>query len=200
GTFSSGTGNIRDIEPDVTYDPSHHKFYTTWSDSLTAKLKCSLNDIDLQTGGAWTLFYDGYNDGTNISNPFPKVKVNPVSQEVIHVWDGDLTATRTNATFDKSYVPVGVQDAAEPSKFSFNVSPNPSQGQADISFSLSRDELVYANLYDLSGRQVFAIAPQNFSSGNHRIRLNADQLEPACYIVQLHCGSVVATQRMIIIR
>ncbi|MCX6268560.1 MAG: hypothetical protein NTW16_14585, partial [Bacteroidetes bacterium] len=44
--FSSGTGTRHEIEPDVTYDPSHQKFYVTWSDSLSAKLKCAVNDMN----------------------------------------------------------------------------------------------------------------------------------------------------------
>jgi hypothetical protein len=196
--FSSGTGTIRDMEPDVTYDPSHQKFYTTWSDSLNAKLKCSMNDMNLQAGGSWTLYSDGYNDGPNISNPFPKVKVNPVSQEVVNVWDSDLTAIRTNVAFDKSSLPVGITEQSPSVKLLFSVSPNPCRAMTKISFFMNREDMVSASLFDISGRQLWTIPPQDFTAGNHTIELNTSPLKPACYLIQVRCGSTAGTQQILV--
>ena len=99
--FSTGTGTRKDIEPDVTYDRSRQKFYATWSDSLNAKLKCSVNDMNFPVSGAWTSVSDGYNDAANISHPFPQVRINAYSSQVVHVWDSHRSAMTANATFDK---------------------------------------------------------------------------------------------------
>ena len=196
--FTTGTGVIRDIEPDVTYDVSHQKFYATWSDSLTAKLKCSADGMNLQTGGSWVMFYSGYNDGVNISNPFPKVKINPVSQEVVHVWDGDLTAVRTNSTFDKTYLPVGIPEKASQKRLGFNVSPNPCKNRTEISFNHDKEEMVSVDVYDLSGRLVWANPPQETQAGGHRIMVNTNNLNPGCYLVRLKVGAATGFQWIVV--
>jgi hypothetical protein len=196
--FSSGTGTRHDIEPDVNYDASRQNFYVAWSDSLNAKLKCAVNDVNLQTAGAWTPVSDGFNDVANISHPFPKVKVNPVTNQVVHVWDGHRSTMITNATFDKGDLYVGMADAAVAERFSFSVSPNPCQSQANLSFSLDREVVVAASLYDLSGRQVWALPSQLLSNGSHTVRLNTENLEPGCYIVQLSAGNSAGFQRIVV--
>ena len=196
--FSSGTGTRHDFEPDIAYDGSHQKFYVTWSDSLNAKLKCAVNDMNLQTSGAWNSFSDGYNDAANISFPFPKVKFNPVSQQVVHVWDSHRTTMICNATFDKNNLPVGISNATTPERFSFSVSPNPCKSQTNISFNLDREGNVSLLMFDLSGRQVLTIPSQLFSLGSHRYELNTGTLKPGCYIVQLQAGNAFGIQRIIV--
>ena len=197
--FSTGTGNIKDMESDVTYDPSNHKFYTTWCDSLNAKLKCAVDGMNLTTGGTWTNVSDGYNDAASIANPYPKVKFNAGTMELVHVWDGQRDAFTANATFDKSFFGVGIPDAASPSLFSFSISPNPCQAQSKLSFNLDCEELVSASIYDLAGRMVLSVPSEFLSSGNHSILLNTSNLVPACYVVKFLAGKKVGFQRLIVI-
>jgi hypothetical protein len=123
--FTTGTGNISDIESDVTYDPIQQNFYVTWSDSLNAKLKCAFTDIDLSIGGNWTPFSGGYNDAANIDAPFPRVKVNTFSGQVVNVWNSLRSSMIANATFDQSGIPVGLVDPSPSKQFSFSVYPCP---------------------------------------------------------------------------
>jgi hypothetical protein len=198
-TFSSGSGNIIENEPDVTYDQTHQRFYVTWCDSLNAKLKCSVNDMNLQAAGSWSLYSDGYNDAANLVSPFPKVKVNPVTQQLVHVWDSQRSAMIANATFDKSDFAVSTPEVTAANKFTFSAFPNPFRIQTNLAFNLNNEEVVSASVYDLSGRQVLNIPAQSYPAGNQKIELNMNSLEPACYIVQLHAGKEVGFQRIVVI-
>ncbi|MCX6266307.1 MAG: T9SS type A sorting domain-containing protein, partial [Bacteroidetes bacterium] len=129
---------------------------------------------------------------------YPKVKVNPVSQQVVHVWDGDRNSMTANIIFDKGDLPVGISDPTVRERFSFSVSPNPCQLQTNIHFHFDREAVVSASMFDLSGRQVWAMPAQTFANGSHTVILNTSQLEPACYIVQLHTDNAVGFQRIIV--
>jgi hypothetical protein len=197
--FSSGTGNILNMESDVTYDPVHQKFYVTWSDSLNAKLKCAHTRVNLTDGGSWISLSNGYNDAANIQNPFPRVKVNPVTSQVVNVWNSQRDAMTANATFDLSDFPVGIQDAPTPEKFSFSISPNPCHGQATLTFNSTGEEAVSVNVYDLLGNKVSEVPSQTYPSGSNRVNIPADQLQPACYLVQVRSGSNAEVKRLIVI-
>ena len=153
----------------------------------------------MQTGGAWNSFSEGYNDAANIYRPFPQVKFNAVSQQVVHVWDGHITPTICNATFDKNNLPVGISNASGPEHFAFSVSPNPCQSQTSLTFQLNRDEIVSASMFDLSGRQVWTMLSQSFSAGEHRFEMNTSTLKPGCYVIRLHSGSAEGFQRIVVI-
>ncbi len=196
--FSSGTGNIRDIEQDVAYDASHQRFYATWSDSLTAKLKCSYTGMNLNAGGSWTSFSNGYNDAANIQNPFPKVRVNTVSQQVVNVWSSQRSSTFANSTFDRSDYAVGTAEVPAVEKFNFTLGPNPCKLETNISFTLVTEAAVNISVFDLSGRLVAEIPFRSYPEGRNQILLNTSALAPACYLIQIQAGNDRATKRLIV--
>jgi hypothetical protein len=197
--FSTGAGLRSDIEPYVTYTPSDQKFYVTWSDSLNAKLKCSVSDANFATGGSWTSYSSGYNDSPSISNPFPKVKVSTASHQVMNIWDGNAASGIANATFDRSDLPVTLAGTLPSKQLSFTVSPNPCRNHANLNFSLGQEENVSVSMFDLSGRMVFEVPSRTFTSGDHTIGMNTDQMAPDCYLVRIIAGNESGFRRLVVI-
>jgi hypothetical protein len=113
--------------------------------------------MNLQATGSWPLYSDGYNDAANLVSPLPKVKVNPVTQQLVHVWDSQRSAMIANATFDKSDFAVSTPEVITADKFTFSAFPNPCRIQTNLTFDLNNGEVVSASVYDLSGRQVLTI-------------------------------------------
>jgi hypothetical protein len=155
--------------------------------------------MDLPIGGSWTSFSNGYNDAANIDAPFPRVRVNAFSGQVVNVWNSLRSSMIANATFDLSDIPVGIMDTPPSKQFYFSVSPNPCHNQAILTFSLGLEEVVSVSVYDFMGRSVSVIPSQRFAAGSNQLTIHLDQLEPACYLVQVHAGSVAGFQRLIVL-
>ena len=96
------------MEGDINYDPAYNNFLVTYFDSTLMKLPYIVHPLDMSNPDTWILINSGYNDSTNLINPFPKVEINPVLNMVANIWDGERVGGYGEATFDAEYTPEGI--------------------------------------------------------------------------------------------
>ncbi len=82
----------------------------------------------------------------------------------------------------------------------WNVFPNPSQGSALITYSLSRPSDVNIDVYTLTGQQVLKLQSiNNQTAGSHEVPLESGKLKAGMYLIQMRSGSQTVTKRLTII-
>jgi inorganic pyrophosphatase len=58
-----------------------------------------------------------------------------------------------------------------------------------VAFSLSNPERVKMDLYSLAGKEAASLIDEKFTSGGHRISLDARAIKPGCYIFKMQAGN-----------
>ena len=67
--------------------------------------------------------------------------------------------------------------------------PNPTQGQAMVSFEVKGDVTVSYQMYDLQGRMVKSQTLGRYTEGNYEISINLEDLSAGAYIMRLNQGN-----------
>ena len=197
--FVSGSGSVRDFEGDAAYDATGRRFLVTWADSLNSKLKCGYDGLDFPANpGSWTLLSAGYNDGTAVSNPFPRVKVVPGTGQAVHVWDGDRSASVTNTTFDNADPTVGVGGTPVLSGPDARLFPNPCRSETSLDFVLDKPGQVVLALYDVTGREIPVQGSGSYDAGHSRVRLDTSSFREGIYFLSMKAGGLNRTFRLIV--
>lgn len=79
-----------------------------------------------------------------------------------------------------------------------SISPNPSDENATISFSLAQACEMEISIYDISGRAILSLGKQQFSEGKQKLQINTQGISSGTYFVQMNFDDQVNTNRMII--
>lgn len=81
------------------------------------------------------------------------------------------------------------------------LSPNPSAGDATVSFALTGEEPATLEIFDLGGRRVSERAVGSLGAGSHAVRLGErGRLAAGVYTVRLRQGGQVATRLAVVVR
>lgn len=80
--------------------------------------------------------------------------------------------------------------------------PNPSRGMARVQLTLPHSAFVRAEVIDLTGRRVAALASETFSAGTHSltwdgIMAGGDRASPGVYLVRVKWAGFERTQRIV---
>ena len=103
--------------------------------------------------------------------------------------------------FRITYTPSGIAPIADPAFSMFEVFPNPSKGNAAVSFSLNHASDVSLNLYDITGRLVRSIYSGTQQSGTHTIDVSIDNtLMSGIYFIRLETETYQATKKWVLMR
>lgn len=78
------------------------------------------------------------------------------------------------------------------------VSPNPSEGQARISYDLDATGPVNVALFNLMGERVLDVFSGTQQSGTQNLDLNAENLSAGIYFVRLQAGEAVVNRKVVI--
>jgi len=89
--------------------------------------------------------------------------------------------------------------------FKFEVLPNPFRDEADIIFSLSKEDVVTVNVFDGSGRLVKSLAHQSYKPDLYQINwngtdLNGKNLHPGIYFIIAKTTGGVYSEKVIILK
>jgi hypothetical protein len=113
-------------------------------------------------------------------------------------------ATHTHGAFTANITSIGqvatVSNLKELRGSQLKVYPNPSNGQASISFMLNTEADVALQLFDVQGRLVRVISANHMSAGEHIIPFNGSDLKSGIYYCTLRSGSMQETSRLVIIK
>ena len=78
--------------------------------------------------------------------------------------------------------------------------PNPTRGQAMVTWSIDRSESVRLELFDMLGRRVWILEDGIHTAGFHESRIDAATLGPGVYRLRLQAGERVATRSLVVVR
>lgn len=94
-----------------------------------------------------------------------------------------------------------VDDAPEQAAaFRLRVHPNPSRGNAEVSFSLLHAEFVTLNIYNMQGERTATLLSNSLEAGTHTIEWNTEGSEGGLHFVKLQTGTTVSTAHLLIFR
>ncbi|MBT3233465.1 MAG: T9SS type A sorting domain-containing protein [Calditrichaeota bacterium] len=82
----------------------------------------------------------------------------------------------------------------------YPASPNPFNSTVNLSFFLPIQDEVRLAIFDLEGREVFAINKHQFTNGTHNIIWNALTASAGMYIANFQCGEVNSWQKLILVK
>ena len=113
-----------------------------------------------------------------------------------------LIETATNKVWNANDVPLtgstlGIATVSDVLT-GLSIYPNPFTNQANINFSLSKDENVTISVTNLLGLNVMNINNGLLSAGNHNIMLNGNNLTSGMYFVTLKAGDYSLTQKVLL--
>ncbi|GAA4454796.1 hypothetical protein GCM10023092_17360 [Rurimicrobium arvi] len=80
------------------------------------------------------------------------------------------------------------------------ISPNPARDNTDLTIELSADQMVQITMADIMGRQVSSIHKGYLQSGQHKFKINTENLSSGIYQVQLTTGNKVSTQKLSVVK
>ena len=92
-------------------------------------------------------------------------------------------------------------DASEtaPSAKALSIAPNPFSGSTTVTYTLENEQLVSAQLLDMTGRLMAKpISPQTQVAGEHQFTLEANELPNGLYFLVLQTGAKRQTQRVVL--
>ncbi|MEQ8323739.1 MAG: M4 family metallopeptidase [Vicingaceae bacterium] len=105
----------------------------------------------------------------------------------VRAQDCQSALTPVNVTMDNSpgcqpfWTGVGEVD----DNFEWLIYPNPAGNEFTLEFTLKKEEQVYAELMDLSGKQVSVLVNTKMNGGLHRLDVNTSGLANGMYLVRL---------------
>ncbi len=90
---------------------------------------------------------------------------------------------------------------ALPERFSLAQNyPNPFNPTTNITFDISKSELVSLKIYDILGREVAVLVNQQMTPGSYQANFDASSLPSGIYLYKLSAGSFVQMNKMMLIK
>lgn len=87
--------------------------------------------------------------------------------------------------------------------FKFDILPNPTNGETNISYSLLNTQYVQVGIYNLNGQEVKRLSSKVEISGNHSLRWdgkneNGSKVNSGIYFVKIKAGNKVLTKKIVV--
>lgn len=146
-----------------------------------------------EKGKVYTLYSDNYLDFNSPDNP--EIIRDEVSE---FTFTGDYVFPEHSLTI--LAIPLdGFTDIEEPETAGdFFIYPNPADGYFEIKTQgIVFDEIF---MYDMNGKQVYYLSPQNLASKGNRNRINTSQMAPGVYMLKGKAGEETFIRKVIVIR
>jgi hypothetical protein len=180
--FTLSNPSHNNIQPDICFNNFDLTFNTTYFDSTDLKLPFLTRGLN-----SWILTSPGYNDASNISAPFPKVRINYGEQKGMNVWVAERISGNGVAMFDAEYSTyTGLPQIANNEKSSFlKAYPNPCGSKVNIIFDVDERSVVSINLFNEIGQKIISVFNQEVSEGRHQISYDVSTLHSGQYICSL---------------
>ena len=180
------------MESDINYDPGYNNFLVTYFDSTTMKLPYIVHSLDMSQPNNWIVISPGYNDNSNLINPFPKVEINSLQNKVANLWVGERPGQIGEVTYDAEYV-TGIPEHNNSAMAKLEGAyPNPCNTTTKIRFDLTREQKVNVKIFNTFGQQVSDLT-QNYTAGSHDMLVNVSTLPSGCYYYRFIAGDFTAS-------
>jgi hypothetical protein len=187
-------------ESNINFDALGNKFIVTYYDATTQKLLYVTNDKNLAYPNTWDIISDGYNDSTNLTDPYPKVDINPVIKKAANVWIAEGNAGGV-AMFDAEYANYnGIPQNQRAETSLESVFPNPAETKSTFSFNLSRTERVSITLFSITGQELFVITDKSYYVERSQVTLDVSTLPAGSYFYTFRTEDYLTTGKIIVIK
>ena len=110
---------------------------------------------------------------------------------------------RTGCLCDSSGLPLTTRNTYLQNNISFNVSPNPSSGTFNISFTLPQPEAITVSILDMAGKEVMPATTKYYRGGLNNIQISSSEttyLSDGIYLVQMKGADINTLQKLVITR
>ena len=185
---------------DVAYNEMSRTFCGTYYDSTQQHITADSIGLNIPATPTWTYINTQYNDlTTNVSLPFPRVSVNPVSGTPNFVWNSEGASGKGISLFDAmTIIPLGIPVATSTNDFTTPY-PNPSNGIVNFNYTLKSNEHVELSILNILGQNVIPtidFGTQN--AGEYHVPLNFSSLPNGVYVYRFVSGKEMKTGNLVI--
>jgi hypothetical protein len=186
--------------PATIFNPYDSTFILTWYDKTLSKLPYATKEMNLSNPNSWNFNSEGYNDSPDLSEPRPKLCINPVEQSGACVWIRESDNKIGQAMFDAHYSTyTGVADRnVDIDDLNLSLFPNPATTHITVSFDLSQNERVSISLYDMLGRSVGVLENSDFCSGRHSINYDLRNIPEGVYLLILSTNHETLSKHLLL--
>jgi hypothetical protein len=187
------------FQSDINFDPVYNNFLVTFCDSTNQSLDYVIQWQNLPTPDTWSYIATHYNEVDNLVAPYPKVEINPMVQEVAHVWNGNRPGGNGMATFDAEYSTLGIPGSGTGMTASnVNVFPNPCSTTATLFVNLTSNDQVSARLLSVTGQEKAILVNGELKAGENRINFDVTNLQAGYYLVEVNATAFKSTERIVV--
>ena len=133
--------------------------------------------------------------------------INDINQEVHilvgdEVYDMQEVSSVTVSDLDNILVVAGDLNAYfAPTEFALSAAyPNPFNPSTTMDLNLNESGYVSVKIYNVMGQLVSTLIEQDMSAGYHTINWNANDMSSGMYLVRVHAGENMETQKIMLIK
>jgi len=112
-------------------------------------------------------------------------------------YDSVLTAPEDTSTDTST---VGVIVLADNAASTLTAAPNPANGSTTISFTLVRAGECVIDIRNVQGETVATLVNERLGAGPYNLRWNTAGIPDGIYFCRLHCGDVIQTTKLVLMR
>ncbi len=102
--------------------------------------------------------------------------------------------------FNALWFQTGVEEDEFTPTTAFHLYPNPSNGIATLSYSVSKEGIVKISIYDISGRLIRDLINETKRAGNYALDINNKNLSSGIYFLHIRIPDGVYTKSMTVVR
>jgi glucose/arabinose dehydrogenase len=92
---------------------------------------------------------------------------------------------------------IGIQEE-KPVLTASSIYPNPATGQFTLELTLTQSTRVKAELYDITGKEMFTLMDQAFPGGSQTHLLNVNGFAPGYYLLKITAGNTVYNHKLLL--
>jgi hypothetical protein len=229
GGSPSGVITFQRMDTVGTNDPDLYEYYTydggrAWTDDLLyvpgtqAILNCLSVDDNL---GNYHSFFKGSNDDIRYKEaPYNDLDFSGWTESIQISDAGDISDVSSPAStvLDtmpcvcwKTFAPgwklmfnaLWFETGVEEDEFiptAFHLTPNPSNGMANFSYSISKAGVVKISIYDISGRLIRDLIDETKDAGNYTLDINSRNLSSGIYFLHIITPDGRFTKSMTVVK
>ena len=186
----------------INFNPFDSTFMVTYYNSTTQKLPFLLHNYNMLNADSWLVLNAGYNDSSDLANPFPIVALNFDQQQGANVWSAEGTGGNGIAMFDAPYsIYTGIsENNITNSNDYFRIYPNPCNNILNISMELKNSENVTIIMYELLGKIMAKVTDQKFPANRNVLKYNVSDIPPGSYLLSIKTITYNETLKLLLMR
>ena len=188
--------------PCIAFNPFDSTFMVTYYNSTAQKLPFRVNNFNLTSPNQWQIVSPGYNDNTNLYDPYPRVFMNYGLHTGAALWNAGLNGANGIAMFDavsNTWAVVPETNINGGTRL-IDAYPNPCTTTVTMKFISDMKEHVTITLYDILGNAVKILANELYLKGDHQVRCDLSGVPPGYYVYILKTGDYSKSGKIVVVR